>query len=48
MHPFLLPTRTTQTALRNLHFQPELLPTYLTPGNQDHLQFKKPEEFKAE
>lgn len=48
MHPFLLPMKTTQTALRNLRFRPELLPTYLTPGSQDHLQFKTPEEFNAE
>lgn len=47
-HPFLLPMKTTQTALRNLHFRPELLPTYLTPRSQDHLQFEKTEEFKAE
>lgn len=47
MHPFLLPMKTTQTALRNLRFWPEL-PTYLTPESQDHLQFKTPEEFNAE
>lgn len=48
MHPFLLPMKTTQIALRNLCFQPELLPTDPTPGSQDHLRFKTPEEFKAE
>lgn len=48
MHPSLLPMKTTPTALRNTHFRPELLPTYLTRGSQDHPQYKKSEEFKAE